>query len=61
MQLIFISCKDYDKIKKGEDVEIVVEAKCREPMIVYVSKSFLSTDKSDNAGCENIVFNGEID
>ena len=32
MKTVFISAKDYDKIKKGEEIEIVVEAKNRPPM-----------------------------
>ena len=55
----FIRAKDYDKIKNGEDVEIVVEAKNREPMKVFVSNLSFSTNKSDDANYENAVFNGE--
>lgn len=57
----FIRAKDYDKIKKGEDVEIVVEAKNREPMEVFVSRISFSTIKTDDANYENAVFNGECD
>lgn len=56
----FIRAKDYDKIKKGEDVEIIVEAKNREPMKVFVSNISFSTDKSDDANYENARFNGEF-
>lgn len=57
----FIRAKDYDKIKKGEDVEIVVEAKNREPMRVFVSSISFSTSESDYANYKNAVFNGEVD
>ena len=57
----FIKVKDYDRIKKGEDVEIVVEAKNREPMVVYVSNMSFSTDNSNVSGYANAVFNGECD
>ena len=57
----FIRAKDYDKIKKGEDVEIIVEAKNREPMRVFVSSISFSTNKSDYANYKNAVFNGEVD
>lgn len=57
----FIRAKDYDKIKKGEDVEIVVEAKNREPMKVFISNISFSTDKSDYANYKNARFNGEFD
>lgn len=32
----FIKVRDYDKIKKGEQIEIIVEAKNRLPMLIYV-------------------------
>ena len=57
----FIRAKDYDKIKKGEDVEIVVEAKNREPMRVFVNSISFSTSESDYANYKNAVFNGEVD
>ena len=57
----FIRAKDYDKIKKGEDVEIVVEAKNREPMRVFVSSISFSTSESDYVNYKNAVFNGEVD
>lgn len=43
---VFISTKDYDKIKDGDDVELVVEAVGRSPMSVYVSPMLYSTEKS---------------
>lgn len=56
----FISAKDYDKIKNKEDVEIVVEAKNREPMVVFVSSIPFSSSKT-YANYENARFNGECD
>lgn len=59
---VLISTKDYDKIKDGDDVELVVEARNRAPMSVYVSPMFYSATKSnDAAGYENAKFNGEVD
>ena len=59
---VFISAKDYDKIKDGDDVELVVEARNRAPMSVYVSPMLYSVTKSnDAAGYENAKFNGEAD
>lgn len=37
---ILLSVKEYDKIRKGEEVEIVVTAKNREPMIIFASNSW---------------------
>lgn len=58
---IFIRCKDYDKIKKDEAVKLVVEAKNREPMEVYVKSTAFSNDKIDYGNYENARFNGEFD
>lgn len=57
----FISVEDYDKIKKGESIEIVVEAKNREPMIVFVSGVSFSNSEPDYSNYENARFNGEFD
>lgn len=45
---VFISAKDYDKIKDGDDVELVVEARDRAPMSVYVSPMLYSVTKSND-------------
>lgn len=54
----FIKVRDYDKIKKGEKIEIVVEAKNRSPMLVCVYQG-APTSNSGYSGYENVIFNGE--
>lgn len=54
----FIKAGDYDKIKKGEKIEIVVEAKNRSPMLVCVYQGAPIKD-GDCSGYENAIFNGE--
>lgn len=53
----FIKVRDYDKIKKGEKIEIVVEAKNRSPILVCVYQG-VSTSTVDS-DYENAIFNGE--
>lgn len=43
--VIFIRKKDYDAIKSGEETEIMVEAKGREPMCVYIRKDKVEDDE----------------
>lgn len=45
---IFIRKKDYDAIKSGEEIEIVVEAQGREPMCVYIRKNGVEQDGSND-------------
>lgn len=54
-----IKTKDYDRIKKGDEVVLVVEATNREPMKIFASIYSLSDDTPDHSGYENAVFNGE--
>jgi hypothetical protein len=42
---IFIRKKDYDAIKSGEEIEIVVEAQGRKPMCVYVRKDMVEENE----------------
>lgn len=58
---IFVRAEDYDKIKKGKDVEIVIEAMNREPMTVFVNTTSVYTIKTDYSNYENARFNGEFD
>ena len=53
----FIKVRDYDKIKKGEKIEIIVEAKNRLPMLIYVYQG-VPTPTGDS-DYENAIFNGE--
>lgn len=62
MKTVFISAKDYDKIKKGEEIEIVVEAKNRPPMRILASiDPVCSSTSTKFTGYENAIFNGECD
>lgn len=55
-----IKTKDYDELVRGGEVEIIVEAKNRKPIAVFMSP--YSCDTSDDcSGYENAVFNGEVD
>lgn len=58
---IFVRAEDYDKIKKGKDVEIVIEATNREPMTVFISTTSVYTIKTDYSNYENARFNSEFD
>ena len=57
MKHIFLSIKDYEQIKKGEDVLIAVEAK-GEPCM-YALLSPYPHKINDYSGYENAIFNGE--
>ena len=43
--VIFIRKKDYDAIKSGEEIEIIIEAQGREPMCVYVRKDMVEENE----------------
>ena len=60
---VFISAGDYDRIKKGEEVEILVEAKNRPVMAIwaFIASTGSSSPSSKPTGYENAVFNGECD
>lgn len=53
---VFISTNVYDRIKDGEDIEIVIEAKGRAPMSVcvcpihYSDAKYKLTDNADKEG-----------
>lgn len=56
----FIKASDYDRLKKYEEIELVVEAKNRKPMKIYASQISLAEDYGpDCSGYEGAVFNGE--
>lgn len=56
----FIKANDYDRLKKDEEIELVVKAKNRKPMKIYASRISLAEDNEpDYSGYEGAVFNGE--
>lgn len=56
----FIKASDYDRLKKYEEIELVVEAKNRKPMKIYASRISLVEDYDpDCSGYEGAAFNCE--
>ena len=55
---VWISCRDYDELKKGKCVELAVESKGR-PIIMVSVRHEKITD-NDHPDYENAVFNGEV-
>lgn len=61
MLKIRIKQKEYDDIKRGKSVLIMVETK-REPAIYACIRSYTAESSSDSESrYENAIFNGEVD
>ena len=61
MRKICIKQKDYDDIKRGKSVLIMIETK-REPAIYACIRSYKAESSSDSESrYENAKFNGEVD
>ena len=60
MKTILIGIKDYERIKNGEEILMVVEAKGEHPIYVNVS-AYSQKSSNDCSNYENAVFNGECD
>lgn len=58
--VVEISALDYDRIKNGETIELVVNAKNRKIMTIWASGDRICASVSTKlTGYENAIFNGE--
>lgn len=60
MKKLFVSRKDYEAIKNGKDILIVVEAKGESAMYACIRSYATSSSSGNYSGYENAVFNGEV-
>ena len=59
MKKIFIGVKDYERIKNGDEILMIVETKGEDPMYVNVSAES-KKQSNDYSNYENARFNGEF-
>ena len=55
----WIKASDYDKLQKFDEIEIIVQAKNRTPMKVFMSLISLVENESNYCNYENALFNSE--
>ena len=61
MEKLFVSRSEYEAIKKGKDILIVVEAKGESAMYACVRAYTTNSSSDRHSGYENAIFNGEVD